>query len=127
MVKLCRDYYLGNTELSCSTPEGSPHNICYSPGTFYQFRCEVNNSLRQEWKLSNVEIFRLGPNSPAPSAVKMGSHYIFTQEVIDNSGTRANYLSYLWLNTSTYEGRIEVTCESGEEKSITINMIPNGT
>lgn len=106
----------GNARITYSSPESaSSFVLVISPGTFYQFRCEVINSERQFWKVSDNVMFRLSPNSNAPSFSQEEPFYTFTQDVVnDGSNFDANFTSYFWFNLERGVCS-SVSCESATE------------
>ena len=78
------------------------------------------------WEVSGTEI-RLGSTSMAPSFHIKNNIYIFLEKIAVNSMTgQANYVSYLWFNSSNYEGAMSVTCRSSTS-NVSISLEPHGT
>ena len=118
--------FIGNARITYSSPESaSSFVLVISPGTFYQFRCEVINSERQFWKVSDNVMFRLSPNSNAPSFSQEEPFYTFTQDVVnDGSNFDANFTSYFWFNLERGVCS-SVSCESATE-NITLMLEAKG-
>ena len=109
-------YSIGYTQISTSLPEhSSGTQIPYYLDKYYYFRCEVNNSLRQVWKISGSEVFRLGPSFTAPSFREEESLSLFVEDVVDHGNSLRYYVSYLWFNSSKFEEASNVTCASETE------------
>ena len=118
--------FIGNAKITYSSPESvSSSVLVYSPGTFYQFRCEVFNSVVQFWKVSDNEMFRLSSNSNAPSFSQEASFYTFTQDVVnDGSDFDTNFTSYFWFKLE-HGVCSSVSCESATE-NITLMLEAKG-
>ena len=83
---------------------------------YIHVRCEVINSLRQVWRLSDVEVFRLGPNSESNVFDTNGFLYFFSESVLVNkTPSRTSFVSHLWFNSSFMAKNMTVTCESAED------------
>ena len=108
-VLLC----IGNTQMSCSSSGISPSVLCYYPGRYYHFRCEVKESLRQVWRVDGAEELRLGPTSTTNDHFPEEPLNFFIDQVttVDNNPQQTTFVSYLWFNSSKYVPTT-VACES---------------
>ena len=114
--------YVGNMEMSCSSSQmPSPNVLCYSPGQYYHFRCDVQGSLRQVWKVDGTEMFRLGPSSTTADFFPTEPLNFFVHQVIvGDNPLQTTFVSYLWFNSSNFIPTT-VACESATQNiSITL-------
>ena len=111
--------------MRCSSPEVNERRVCYQPNTYYRFRCEVLNSVRQVWMVSGTEKFTLGLNSQAPSFDEESSMNFYAEKVTPGVSS-ASFVSYLWFNSSKHMEATNVTCASFT-RNITIRLDPYGT
>jgi hypothetical protein len=120
----CEDHItdFGNMEMSCSSSQmPSPNVLCYSPGLYYHFRCEVRGSLRQVWKVDGDEMFRLGPSSTTADVFPTEPlNFLVHQVIVGDNPFQTTFVSYLWFNSSNFVPTT-VTCESATQNiSVTL-------
>ena len=113
--------------MSCSSSQmPSPNVLCYSPGQYYHFRCEVQRSLVQVWKVDGVEMFRLGPISTTADFFPTEPlNFLVHQVIITDNPLQTTFVSYLWFNSSNFVPTT-VTCESATQ-NISVTLERYGT
>ena len=81
---------------------------------YYLFRCDVVESLRQDWIVAGVNI-RFGLNSEPDVYTHKDPFNFYIEEVssVDSAGA-TNFVSYLWFSAAVFNESLNVTCGSRE-------------
>ena len=85
----------------------------------------MKNSI-QVWKVSNVEVFRLSPNSREKAYHQNMNYNLLVENVtLGDSPSQTTYVSHMWFRSSIINDNTSVTC-GGRNDAKSIQVVDRG-